>query len=51
MRFLIDANMPRSVVALLRSLGHHVEFARDIGPGATLDRDIALRAKITARHC
>jgi hypothetical protein len=27
MRFLIDANMPRSIIALVASLGHEVEFA------------------------
>jgi predicted nuclease of predicted toxin-antitoxin system len=45
--FLIDANLPRSVVALLRSLGHGVEFARDIGLADAPDRDIAARAKLT----
>jgi hypothetical protein len=30
MRFLIDANMPRSIIALVASLGHEVEFARDL---------------------
>jgi predicted nuclease of predicted toxin-antitoxin system len=44
---LVDANLPRSVVALLQSLGHDVEFARDIGLGAAPDRDIAARAKLT----
>lgn len=48
MRFLIDANLPRSVVAVLRSLGHDVEFARDIGLAAAPDQDIAARAKLTA---
>jgi len=45
--FLIDANLPRSVVALLKSLGHDVEFARDIGLADAPDRDIATRAKRT----
>jgi hypothetical protein len=31
MRFLIDANLPRSAVALLVGFGHEVDFARDIG--------------------
>ena len=39
MRFLIDANMPRSIIALVASLGHEVEFARDIGLAAALCRD------------
>jgi hypothetical protein len=34
MRFLIDANMPRSIIALVASLGHEVEFARDVGLAA-----------------
>jgi hypothetical protein len=29
MRFLIDANTPRSIIALVANLGHKVEFARD----------------------
>jgi predicted nuclease of predicted toxin-antitoxin system len=45
--FLVDANLPRLVVALLRRLGHHVEFARDIGLAAAPDRDIAARARLT----
>ena len=47
MRFLVDANLPRLVVPLLRSLGHRVEFARDIGLAAAPDRDIAVRARLT----
>jgi predicted nuclease of predicted toxin-antitoxin system len=34
MRFLIDANLPRSIVTALQRFGHEVEFARDIGLGA-----------------
>jgi hypothetical protein len=30
MRFLVDANMPRSTLALLAGLGHTGEHARDI---------------------
>ncbi len=33
MRFLIDANLPRAVIAVAQSLGHQVEFARDIWSG------------------
>jgi predicted nuclease of predicted toxin-antitoxin system len=47
MRFLIDANLPRSTVALVSSLGHAVEFARDVGLGAAPDADIAARARLT----
>jgi len=46
-RFLIDANLPRLTAALLRSLGHQVEFARDIGLAAAPDQDIAAHAKRT----
>jgi predicted nuclease of predicted toxin-antitoxin system len=45
MRFLIDANLPRSTVVLLSTCGHAVEFARDIGLGAAADADIAAHAK------
>src|SRR6266478_8674813 len=45
MRFLIDANMPRSIIALVTNLGHEVEFARDIGLGAAPDQEIAARAQ------
>ena len=44
MRFLIDANMPRSIIALVASLGHEVEFSRDIGLAAAPDHEIAARA-------
>ncbi len=47
MRFLIDANMPRSILALVTGLGYEVEFARDIGLGAAPDSDIAARAQAT----
>jgi len=29
MRFLIDANLPRAVIVVVQTLGHHAEFARD----------------------
>ena len=41
MRFLIDANLPRSIIALIASLGHEVEFARDVGLAAAPDHEIA----------
>jgi len=44
-RFLVDANLPRSTAAILRMLGHEVEFARDIGLAAAPDREIAARAR------
>jgi predicted nuclease of predicted toxin-antitoxin system len=45
MRFLIDANMPRSIIALVTKFGHEVEFARDIDLGAAPDQEIAARAQ------
>jgi len=44
MRFLIDANLPRSVIAAVQRVGHEVEFARDIGLGAAPDDQIAAYA-------
>src|SRR5579862_6277034 len=44
MRFLIDANLPRTVVEAVRSLGHHAEFARDIGLASASDEQIAKHA-------
>jgi len=44
MRFLVDANVPRSAVAALQRFGHHVEFARDIGLAAATDDQIAAHA-------
>ena len=46
MKFLIDANLPRSITALISGLGHEVEFARDIGLAAAPDSAIAARAQI-----
>ena len=45
MRFLVDANMPRSTLTLLASLGHHGEHARDIGLGHAPDSEIAAHAR------
>jgi predicted nuclease of predicted toxin-antitoxin system len=51
MRFLIDANLPRSIIALISRLGHEPLFARDIGLADAPDREIAARAQATrARH-
>src|SRR5208282_141592 len=47
MRFLIDANMPRSIIALVTNLGHEVEFVRDVGLAAAPDHEIAARAQAT----
>jgi predicted nuclease of predicted toxin-antitoxin system len=48
MRFLIDANRPRSAVGLLVGLGHFVDFARDIGLASAPDEAIARRARESA---
>ena len=47
MRFLVDANMPRSTLSLLAGLGHTGEHARDIGLGHAPDAEIAARARNT----
>ena len=47
MRFLIDANLPRSIIDLIVRLGHDPEFARDIGLAAAPDSAIAARAQTT----
>jgi predicted nuclease of predicted toxin-antitoxin system len=47
MRFLVDANMPRSTLALLAGLGHTSENARDIGLGHAPDSRIATHARST----
>ena len=44
MRFLIDANLPRAVIAVVQSLGHQAEFARDIGLASATDAQIAKHA-------
>jgi len=45
MRFVIDANLPRAVIAALERAGHQVEFARDVGLEAAPDEQIAARAR------
>ena len=45
MRFLVDANMPRSTLALLARFNHAAEHARDIGLGHAPDSQIAARAR------
>lgn len=45
MRFMVDANMPRSTMALPASLGHNGEFARNIGLGHAPDSWIATHAR------
>jgi predicted nuclease of predicted toxin-antitoxin system len=45
MRFLLDANMPRSAVDVVTKAGHQVEFVRDVGLGAAPDSQIADHAR------
>jgi predicted nuclease of predicted toxin-antitoxin system len=45
MRFLIDANLPRTAIVVCQKFGHQVEFARDIGLAAASDGQIAERAR------
>ena len=45
MRFLIDANMPRSTAELLKRYDYEAVDVRDIGMGAADDSDIAAYAQ------
>ena len=45
MKFLLDANMPRSAASLLRGLGHQVEDVRDVLPGGADDATVAAHAR------
>jgi predicted nuclease of predicted toxin-antitoxin system len=45
MRFLIDANMPRSTAELLRRCGHEALDVREIGMGGAADNQIAAYAQ------
>ena len=45
MRFLIDANLPRSLLEVIRAYGHEPEHIRDIGLGGATDADIAAYAR------
>lgn len=47
MRFLVDANMPRSTLELLTRLGHQTEFVRDTNLACAPDPQIAARARQT----
>lgn len=44
LRFLFDANMPRSSVQLFRSYGHEVEDVRNFGKKLLHDKDIMRHA-------
>jgi predicted nuclease of predicted toxin-antitoxin system len=45
MRFLLDANMPRSAEAIFRQFEHEVESAWEVELHAASDREIAERAR------
>ena len=47
MRFLVDANVPRSAVAIIIRHGHTAEFVRDTPLADALDTQIAARARST----
>lgn len=49
MRFLLDANVPRSTLALLQRFQHEVEHVRDIGLGQAPDSQIAAQAQGSKR--
>jgi predicted nuclease of predicted toxin-antitoxin system len=49
LRFLLDANMPRSSAELMRSLDYDVEDVRDIGMKAAKDQEIVQHALKTER--
>jgi predicted nuclease of predicted toxin-antitoxin system len=44
MRFLLDANLPRSALAVFSRFGHEAELARDIGMASSSDTEIAAHA-------
>jgi predicted nuclease of predicted toxin-antitoxin system len=45
MRFLLDANMPRSAAGTVQHLGHEAVDVREIGLGGAEDKQIAAYAK------
>ena len=45
MRFLLDANMPRSAVGAVQRLGHEAVDVREIGLGGAEDKHIAAYAQ------
>jgi len=45
MRFLLDANMPRSAAGAVQRLGHEAVDVREIGLGGAEDKQIAAYAK------
>lgn len=49
MRFLVDADMPRSSARLLQSIGHEAVDVRDIGLETAPDEEVFKRAQEEAR--
>ena len=47
MRFLVDANLPRSTLGVLARARHQAEHARDLGLGGAPDSRIAAQARRT----
>jgi predicted nuclease of predicted toxin-antitoxin system len=45
MRFLLDANMPRSTLTVLAEHGHTAKHVRDISMGDARDSEIAAQAR------
>ncbi len=45
MRFVVDADLPHSVAALIQSYGHDAVHVRDVGLGRASDAEIAARAQ------
>ena len=39
-KFLLDADMPRSSAGVIKSCGYEVEDVRDIGMGSAKDKEI-----------
>ena len=48
-KFLLDADMPRSSVEVIRMLGFEVEDVRDIGLGSAKDKEIIQYARKNGR--
>ena len=45
MKFLLDANLPRSTAGLLKNLGHEVHDVLDVLPGGADDDSVAAHAR------
>jgi predicted nuclease of predicted toxin-antitoxin system len=45
MKFLVDEDLPRSVVPLLRQFGHQAEDVRDVGLRGATDEKVARHAQ------